>query len=68
MSGNPPRPGGDPKDDLPEQLVRMRAIVTCMEVLATLPKAARMQVLIGLIGCCDDTMAALITAKLAGKL
>ncbi len=67
MSGNPPNPGSDPKDDLTDQLVKMRAIVVCMEVLATLPKDTRMQGLIGLIGCCDDTMAALITAKLAGK-
>jgi hypothetical protein len=67
MSGNPPRPGADPNDDLPDQVVKMRATIGCLELLVPFSKQDRMTIIVGLCGVCDETMAALIATRIGGK-
>jgi hypothetical protein len=67
MSHNPPSPKPDPNDSLPENIARMRVLLSIMELVAPLPKSDRLQALVGAIGMIDDTMAKLLAAKMGEK-
>lgn len=67
MSGNPPRPEPEPKDDLAGSLAKLRATLACLEALAPFDKATRIHIVIGVLGFCDEELGKLIAAKMGFK-